>query len=100
MPANSIRQFQQSVAQCHRAVTEGGPRWTLRDGMSRNLEGESNMSLASHLTELQRKHGDIEQEIDEAMTHPSFDQLELAKLKRRKLALKDQIEKLRQPTSH
>lgn len=58
------------------------------------------MSLASHLAELQRKHGDIERQIDEAMTSPSFDDLELIKLKRRKLALKDQIEKLRMPTTH
>ena len=59
------------------------------------------MSLAHHLDELQRKHGDIEREIDNAMTHPSVDDLEIVNLKRRKLALKDEIEKLRaQPTSH
>lgn len=58
------------------------------------------MSLTSHLAELQRKHGDIEREIDEAMSHPSVDDLEIAKLKRRKLAIKDQIEKLQVPTQH
>ena len=59
------------------------------------------MSLASHLDELKRKHGDIEREIDEALLHPSVDDLEIAHLKRRKLALKDEIEKLRvQPTTH
>lgn len=58
------------------------------------------MSLANHLEELQRKHGDIEREIGEAMTHPSVDDLEIATLKRRKLALKDSIEKLRNPTTH
>ncbi|WP_315924755.1 YdcH family protein [Mesorhizobium sp. SP-1A] len=59
------------------------------------------MSLASHLEELQRKHGDIERELDEAMLHPSVDDLEIANLKRRKLALKDEIEKLRTlPTTH
>ena len=59
------------------------------------------MSLASHLDELQRKHGDIEREIDDAMNHPSVDDLEIVNLKRRKLALKDEIEKLRtQPTHH
>ena len=52
------------------------------------------MSLASHLAELQRKHSDIEREIDEALTHPSFDDLEIVTLKRRKLALKDEMEKL------
>jgi hypothetical protein len=59
------------------------------------------MSLANHLEELQRKHGDIEREIDQAMTHPSVDDLEIVTLKRRKLALKDEIEKLRaNPTKH
>lgn len=58
------------------------------------------MSLASHLAELERKHGDIERELDEAMASPSFDDLEIVKLKRRKLALKDQMEKLRLPTRH
>lgn len=58
------------------------------------------MSLASHLEELQRKHGDIERQIDEAMAHLSVDDLEIANLKRRKLALKDEIEKLRVQTTH
>lgn len=59
------------------------------------------MSLASHLDELQRKHGDIEREIDNALLHPSVDDLEIATLKRRKLAIKDEIEKLKgQPTTH
>lgn len=60
------------------------------------------MSLASHLEELQRKHGEIEREIDDAMMHPSVDDLEIASLKRRKLAIKDEMEKLRlvRPTAH
>ncbi|WP_173934258.1 DUF465 domain-containing protein [Chelativorans sp. Marseille-P2723] len=53
------------------------------------------MSLESHLAELQRKHGDLQREIDDAMTHPSVDALEIAELKRRKLAIKDQMEKLK-----
>jgi hypothetical protein len=52
------------------------------------------MSLANHLEELQRKHGDIERELDAAMAHPSVDDLEIVNLKRRKLALKDEIVKL------
>lgn len=59
------------------------------------------MSLANHLEELQRKHGDIEREIDQALTHPSVDDLEIVTLKRRKLAIKDEIEKLKaNPTKH
>ncbi|HEY6632236.1 MAG TPA: DUF465 domain-containing protein [Rhizobiaceae bacterium] len=59
------------------------------------------MSLANHLEELQRKHGDIEREIDDALLHPSVDDLAIAALKRRKLAIKDEIEKLKvNPTRH
>lgn len=58
------------------------------------------MSLANHLEELQRKHSDIEREIDEAMTHPSVDDLDIVTLKRRKLALKDEIVKLQGHTTH
>lgn len=53
------------------------------------------MSLASHLDELKRRHTDIERELDEALLHPSVDDLEIAQLKRRKLAIKDEMEKLK-----
>ena len=52
------------------------------------------MAIESHLQELVRKHGDIERMIEEAMMHPSIDDLEISELKRRKLMLKDQIAKL------
>ena len=58
------------------------------------------MSLASHIAELQKRHGDIERQIDEAMTHPSVDDLEIAELKRRKLAIKDEIVRLEDPVTH
>lgn len=53
------------------------------------------MSLESHLAELKRKHVDLEREIDEALLHPSTDDLEIAHLKRRKLAIKDEMEQIR-----
>ncbi|HEV7417335.1 DUF465 domain-containing protein [Tianweitania sediminis] len=53
------------------------------------------MSLTSHLEELQRKHGDLEKQIVQAMASPSSDDLEILSLKRRKLALKDEITKLK-----
>jgi hypothetical protein len=75
--------------------------WFARDGANEERRESPTMSLASHLEELQRRHGDLEREIDEAMLHPSVDDIELRRLKRRKLAIKDQIEKLRaSPTRH
>jgi len=53
------------------------------------------MSIASHLAELQKRHSDIEREIDEAQASPSVDDMEIVAMKRRKLALKDQIQRIR-----
>jgi hypothetical protein len=62
------------------------------------------MSMASHIAELERRHTVLEKQI-EANTHsPASDPLKLAELKRKKLKLKDEIEKLRllgsPPTVH
>jgi hypothetical protein len=54
------------------------------------------MGIQSHLAELEHRHRALEAEIDEALTHPSTDDLKLAELKRRKLQLKDQITRLQQ----
>ena len=53
------------------------------------------MSLASHLAELQKRHSEIEQRISEAQASPSTDDVEIVAMKRRKLALKDKIQRLR-----
>jgi len=53
------------------------------------------MSIESHLAELERRHEALSREIDEALSHPSADTLELAAMKRRKLQLKDEIARLR-----
>jgi hypothetical protein len=51
--------------------------------------------MEPHLTELEKKHRALEQELEEAMSHPGVDTLTLTELKRRKLSLKDEIERLR-----
>lgn len=53
------------------------------------------MTIQAHLSELERKHQALEDEIAEALTHPSSDGLKIAELKRRKLQVKDEIERLR-----
>ena len=57
------------------------------------------MSIQSHLAELERKHQSLEDELNDAMAHPSIDDLTIADLKRRKLHLKDEIQRLRHDTS-
>jgi hypothetical protein len=54
------------------------------------------MAIESHLTELERRHQALEHEIDEALAHPSADDLQIVELKRRKLHVKDEIARLRQ----
>jgi hypothetical protein len=56
------------------------------------------MAIESHLTELEKRHQALEQEIIEALAHPSADDLQVAELKRRKLQVKDEIARLRQET--
>ena len=53
------------------------------------------MSLANHLSELERRHSALGREIEKELIHPAADEAKLAKLKRRKLSLKDEITKLR-----
>jgi hypothetical protein len=57
------------------------------------------MSISTHLAELEQHHRALEDEISEALNHPSSDGLQIAELKRRKLQLKDEIARLRQDVS-
>jgi hypothetical protein len=54
------------------------------------------MSIQAHLAELERRHRALEDEISEALAHPSIDDLKVVELKRRKLQVKDEIARLRQ----
>jgi hypothetical protein len=56
------------------------------------------MAIQAHLVELERKHKTLESELHDALIHVSTDDLQIAELKRRKLMVKDQIERLKQAT--
>jgi hypothetical protein len=57
------------------------------------------MSIQADLVELEQLHRALEREIQEELAHPGSDDLKLAELKRRKLQLKDRIERLKHETS-
>jgi hypothetical protein len=57
------------------------------------------MPMHAHLAELEKRHRALEDEIAEAMTHPSADGLKIAELKRRKLQVKDEIARLQNESS-
>jgi hypothetical protein len=57
------------------------------------------MSIQADLVELEQLHRALEREIEEELAHPGSDDLKLVELKRRKLQLKDRIERLKHETS-
>ena len=52
------------------------------------------MALAAHLAELSEKHKLLERRIEEEVTRPGSDDLEIHRLKLEKLKLKDEIVRL------
>lgn len=53
------------------------------------------MSMQSHLAELEKRHQALEIEINDCLAHPATDDLRIVELKRKKLLVKDEIERLR-----
>src|SRR6516165_8579520 len=58
------------------------------------------MTIQAHITHLEQKHKAIEDEIANALSHRSIDDLVIADLTRRKLHIKDEIERLRDQITH
>ena len=53
------------------------------------------MAIQEHLSELSQKHQKLDQAIMDELQRPQSDSLHLSELKRRKLRLKEEIERLR-----
>lgn len=58
------------------------------------------MTSLSHLTALERRHQELELQISQEMQHPSYDDLKVRELKRKKLELKDKISNLQREVTH
>jgi len=58
------------------------------------------MALDAHLDELAEKHRALDRKIDEEQGRPTADAFKIAELKRRKLFLKDEMERLRHGVAH
>ena len=52
------------------------------------------MTTEGHIAALERRHREIERQIDDEMTHLSHDDMMIAALKRKKLEIKDELKKL------
>ncbi|GAW34583.1 hypothetical protein RA2_01633 [Roseovarius sp. A-2] len=52
------------------------------------------MSLSSHIEELKKKHNALSEKVEEAQRAPGSSTLEIADLKKQKLKIKEEIERL------
>ncbi|MBD3679708.1 MAG: DUF465 domain-containing protein [Rhodobacteraceae bacterium] len=52
------------------------------------------MSLSSHLQELRKKHQALSEKVELAQRSPASDDLNITELKKQKLRLKEEIERL------
>jgi hypothetical protein len=59
-----------------------------------SLTDEEQQSIRAQITMLELEHGDLNDIIDRLAEDPTQDQLQLRRLKKRKLNLKDQITRL------
>jgi hypothetical protein len=55
---------------------------------------EDAMTLSSHLQELRKKHQYLSEQVEAAHRSPSTDDLEIIDLKKQKLRLKEEIQRL------
>ena len=55
------------------------------------------MTTEGHIAALERRHKELERQIDDERTHLSHDDMTIAALKRKKLEIKDQLRKLQEP---
>jgi hypothetical protein len=53
------------------------------------------MAVGAHIRELADKHQKLQELIDAEMAHSGWDEMRIAALKKEKLRLKDELEKLR-----
>jgi hypothetical protein len=58
------------------------------------------MALEAHIRELTDKHHKLQELIEAEMTHSGWDEVRIASLKKEKLRLKDEIERLRTAEVH
>lgn len=53
------------------------------------------MALQGHVLELSEKHKKLEELIEVELTHPDWDEVRVSALKKEKLRIKDELERLR-----
>lgn len=57
------------------------------------------MAVEARIAELSNRHAKLEQSLNDVLSHPSSDDSEIIQLKREKLRVKEEIERLRRVPS-
>ncbi|MEP2760534.1 MAG: YdcH family protein [Pseudoruegeria sp.] len=52
------------------------------------------MSVTAHVTELQKKHRDLSDRVENELRSPSSSDIQIAEMKKQKLRLKEEIQRL------
>jgi hypothetical protein len=76
------------------------PKFVWHDFNVGNLPRRQLMTITAHLAELAEKHRTLEAKINQAVSSPGSDDIEVRRWKQEKLKLKDEIERLRRETRH
>ncbi|MBP1847043.1 hypothetical protein J2046_005325 [Rhizobium petrolearium] len=58
------------------------------------------MTVQAHIASLEKKHGALEEELQTILASPSSDDRQIADIKRRKLRIKDKMQRLKASTRH
>ncbi len=58
------------------------------------------MTVQAHIASLEKKHVALEEELQSVLASPSSDDRLIAELKRRKLRIKDEMQRLKASTRH
>jgi hypothetical protein len=61
---------------------------------------EVRMALSAHLQELSERHRQLERRIEQEVARPGSDEVEIRRMKREKLKLKDEMARLEHGTRH
>ncbi len=84
----------------HAPDTVTNSKGVTRDAMSDLIYASLNsevetMAVEGHIRELADKHRKLQEQIDAEMAHSGWDEIRIAELKKEKLRLKDELERLR-----
>lgn len=58
------------------------------------------MALSAHLHELSEKHRQLDRRIEQEMSRPGSDDVEIRRMKQQKLKIKEEIDRLAEGSKH